>query len=201
MAGSSPKPGFRHLFVKRKFLTVSYGVSKMELKKSFVFAFILIPKQGINVMSKKLILVMGIAVSLSACQHSSNDTSITEVAKASYDAFAVGDMEAWAATQAEDVRWRMPKGFPYGGDYVGSQAVMEGVFSPIGKLWPDFKVEALHFHAAGNVVFIETRMTAGGKTSAALHKGVIVDGKFAEFQAFDDTGFMMRHAGNGESGK
>ena len=173
----------------------------MKLKKSFVFAFIPITKQGINVMSKKLILVMGIAFSLSACQHSSNDTSITEVAKASYDAFAVGDMEAWAATQAEDVRWRMPKGFPYGGDYVGPQAVMEGVFSPIGKLWPDFKVEALHFHAAGNVVFIETRMTAGGKTSAAVHKGVIVDGKFAEFQAFADTGFMMRHAGNGGAGK
>ena len=110
-------------------------------------------------------------------------------------------MEAWAATQAEDVRWRMPKGFPYGGDYVGSQAVMDGVFSPIGKLWPDFKVEALHFHAADNVVFIETRITAGGKTSAALHKGVIVDGKFAEFQAFDDSGFMMSHTSNAGPGK
>ena len=152
-------------------------------------------------MRKNLILAMGIAASLSACQHSSNDAAVIEVAKAGYDAFAVGDMEAWAATQAEDVRWRMPKGFPYGGDYVGPQAVMEGVFSPIGKLWPDFKVEALHFHAAGNVVFIETRMTAGGKTSAALHKGVIVDGKFAEFQAFDDTGFMMRHASKAGSGK
>ena len=78
-------------------------------------------------MCKKLIIVMGIAASLSACQHSSNDAAVIEVAKAGYDAFSVGDMEAWAATQAEDVRWRMPKGFPYGGDYVGPQAVMDGV--------------------------------------------------------------------------
>ena len=159
-----------------------------------VFAFYLISRQVPQPMCKKLIIVMGIAASLSACQHSSNDAAVIEVAKAGYDAFSVGYMEAWAATQAEDVRWRMPKGFPYGGDYVGPQAVMDGVFSPIGKLWPDFKVEALRFHAAGNVVFVETRMTAGGKTSSALHKGVIVDGKFVEFQAFDDTGFMMKHA-------
>jgi len=172
-----------------------------EAKRGLVIALIQIPRQDIDRMNLKLILLMGIAASLSACQHYSNDTSPTKVAKASYDAFAVGDMEAWAATQAEDVRWRMPKGFPYGGDYVGPQAVMDGVFSPIGKLWPDFKVEALHFHTVGNVVFIETRMTAGGKTSAALHKGVIVDGKFAEFQAFDDTGFMMRHASNAGPGK
>ena len=93
----------------------------------------------------------------------------------------------------------MPKGFPYGGNYVGAQQVIDEVFTPIGKLWPDFKVEPTAFHAAGNVVFIETKMTAGGVVSDSIHKAVIEDGKYAAFQVYDDAGFMMAHSTAGQS--
>jgi ketosteroid isomerase-like protein len=124
---------------------------------------------------------------------------VIEAARAGYDAFATGDMEAWAATQAPDAQWEMPKGFPYGGTYVGPQQVIDEVFAPIGELWPDFKVEPTAFHAAGNVVFIETKMTAGGVMSDSIHKAVIENGKYAAFQVYDDAGFMMAHSTAGAS--
>jgi len=135
-------------------------------------------------------------VVLAGCQADSGnqDAAVIAAAKAGYDAFATGDMEGWAQTQAPDSQWEMPKGFPYGGHYAGPQQVIEEVFTPIGELWPDFKVEPTAFHAAGNVVFIETKMTAGGVTSDSIHKAVIEDGKYAAFQVYDDAGFMMAHS-------
>ena len=82
-----------------------------------------------------------------------------------------------------------PKGFLCGGGYVGPQQVIDGVFIPIAELWPDFKVDSTAFHAAGNVVFIETKMTAGGVTNDSIHKAVIENGKYAAFQVYDDAGF------------
>jgi ketosteroid isomerase-like protein len=137
---------------------------------------------------------------LTACgAGSKSDDAVIAAAKAGYDAFASGDMKAWAATQAPDVKWEMPQGFPYGGNYTGPQQVIDEVFTPIGELWPNFKVEPTAFHAAGNVVFIETRMTAGGVTSDSIHKAVIKNGKYAEFQVYDDAGFMMTHSTAGGS--
>ena len=132
---------------------------------------------------------------LTACgAGSKSDDAVIAAAKAGYDAFAAGDMEAWAATQAPDVKWEMPQGFPYGGNYTGPQQVIDEVFAPIAALWPDFKVEPTAFHASGNVVFIETKMTAGGQVSDSIHKAVIKDGLYTEFQVYDDAGFMMAHA-------
>jgi ketosteroid isomerase-like protein len=144
---------------------------------------------------RSLLLSISLVV-LAGCQADSGnqDAAVIAAAKAGYDAFATGDMEAWAQTQAPDSQWEMPKGFPYGGNYVGPQQVIDEVFTPIGELWPDFKVEPTAFHAADNVVFIETKMTAGGVVSDSIHKVVIEDGKYAAFQVYDDAGFMMAHS-------
>lgn len=148
-------------------------------------------------MLKRILTAVVMMIGLTACQGASNqDDATIAAAKAGYDAFAVGDMEAWAQTQAPDVKWAMPKGFPYGGNYVGAEAVINNVFTPISELWPDFKVEPIAFHAAGDVVFIETKMTTGGHISDSIHKVVIKDGKYVEFQVFDDAGFMMSQAVN-----
>jgi ketosteroid isomerase-like protein len=148
-------------------------------------------------MFKKMLSAAVILIAVTGCQgNTNNDEATIAAAKAGYDAFAVGDMDAWAQTQAPDAKWTIPKGFPYGGNYVGSEAVIEKVFAPIGDLWPDFKVEPIAFHAAGNVVFVETQMTTGGEVSDSIHKVVIKDGKYAEFQVFDDAGFMMSQAVN-----
>ena len=149
---------------------------------------------GLNMIIRTL-LIATVAMLLSACQPKSSDDAATiAAAKAGYDAFATGDMDAWAKTQAADAKWTMPKGFPYAGTYYGPEQVIEEVFAPIGALWPDFKVEPVAFHASGNVVFVETRMTTGGLTSDSIHKVVITDGVYTEFQVYDDAGFMMAHA-------
>ncbi len=146
-------------------------------------------------MLKKILSAAVILIAVSACQGVSHEGDATKAApKAGYDAFALGDMDAWAQTQGPGVKWAIPKGFPYGGNYVGAEAVIEKVFAPIGELWPDFKVEPVAFHAVGNVVFIETKMSTGGEVSDSIHKVVIEDGKYAEFQVFDDAGFMMSQA-------
>ena len=148
-------------------------------------------------MFQRILIIAVMVIGLTACQDdSSQDAANIAAAKAGYDAFALGDMDAWAETQASDVEWEMPEGFPYGGKYVGAEEVIQQVFTPIGELWPDFKVEPIAFRASGDVVFIETKMTAGGQTSDSIHKAVIRDGKYAEFQVYDDAGFMMSHAVN-----
>ncbi|MDG1216319.1 MAG: nuclear transport factor 2 family protein, partial [Luminiphilus sp.] len=127
-------------------------------------------------MFQRILIIAVMVIGLTACQDdSSQDAANIAAAKAGYDAFALGDMDAWAETQASDVEWEMPKGFPYGGKYVGAEEVIQQVFTPIGELWPDFKVEPIAFRASGDVVFIETKMTAGGQTSDSIHKAVIRD--------------------------
>jgi ketosteroid isomerase-like protein len=119
-------------------------------------------RRGGFTMFQRILTIAVMAIGLTACQGDSNqDAANIAAAKAGYDAFAVGDMEAWAQTQAPDVKWVMPKGFPYGGEYVGAEEVIQQVFTPNGELWPDFKVEPLSFRVSGDVVFIETKMTAG----------------------------------------
>ena len=134
---------------------------------------------------RTLLIATG-AMLLSACQpESSDDAATIAAAKAGYDAFATGDMDAWAKTQAADAKWTMPKGFPYAGVYYGPEQVIEEVFAPIGALWPDFKVEPVAFHASGNVVFVETKMTTGEDI-------VLVDLTITEIASFIHCDFL-RH--------
>ena len=52
-------------------------------------------------------------------------------AKAGYDAFNAGDMEAWAATMAENSVWTMQGGLPYSGTYYGAAEVKEKVLDQV----------------------------------------------------------------------
>ena len=65
-------------------------------------------------MSIRSLIVAGVFLGLAGCQadSGSQDAAVIAVAKTGYDAFATGDMEAWAQTQAPDSQWEMPKGFP-----------------------------------------------------------------------------------------
>jgi ketosteroid isomerase-like protein len=116
------------------------------------------------------------------------------VAKAGYDAFNAGDMDAWRAVQADDTVWTIQVGLPYTGVYVGPAAVESGVFGPISEMWPDFKVEPIKFYESGNTVFVHGRMTADGLATESVHMIKIVDGKYASFQPFDDSAAMMKAA-------
>lgn len=116
------------------------------------------------------------------------------VAKAGYDAFNVGDMDAWRSVQAADSVWEVQVGLPYTGTYVGPAAVEAGIFGPIGEMWPDFKVEPIKFYESGDTVFVHVHMTAEGLDTESVHMITIKDGKYAAFQPFDDSAAMMKAA-------
>ena len=143
---------------------------------------------------RQIICVLLILGAGTGCDSTSDDKAIIAVAQAGYEAFRKEDMAAWADTQAADVIWTVPKGFPYAGTYIGPESVIANVFTPISAMWPDFQVEAMEYHASGNTVFVKTRMMAGGEVSDSLHVAVIENGKYAKFQVFDDAGFMMQSA-------
>lgn len=138
-------------------------------------------------------VVLGVLL-MAGCSDRADDTAVIDAAKAGYETFASGDMAAWAETQAENVEWQVPQGFPYGGTYIGAQAVLDGVFAPINDLWPDFSVEPVEYRASGNTVYIRTKIRAGGVVSDSMHVAVIENGKYAKFQVYDDAGVMMSAA-------
>ena len=101
-----------------------------------------------------LIAITLLVAFISACQPTTDDSSVLASAKEGYKTFQGGDMTAWANTQAEDVVWTIPEGFPYSGTYLGPQAVIDGVFTPIMQLWPGrgrklstFRKYRFHQHA------------------------------------------------------
>lgn len=57
---------------------------------------------------------------------------------AAYAAFARGDVPAVLAAFAPDIRWIEAEGFPYGGIYVGPEAVLHNVFAKLGSEWDGF---------------------------------------------------------------
>ena len=114
------------------------------------------------------------------------------VVKVGYEAFNTGDMDAWRAVQAKDSVWTIQVGLPYTGTYIGPSAVEKGIFGPIGKMWPDFKVEPINFYESGSTVFVHVRMTAKGLDTESVHMVKVEDGKYESFQPFDDSAAMMK---------
>src|ERR1043165_3898451 len=58
--------------------------------------------------------------------------------KATYEAFATGDIFTVIGTLSPDIAWTEAEGFPYGGTYHGPKAVLEGVFMRLGSEWKGF---------------------------------------------------------------
>jgi ketosteroid isomerase-like protein len=55
-----------------------------------------------------------------------------------YAAFARGDVPTVLAALAPNVSWTEAEGFPYGGTYVGPDAVLQNVFVKLGSEWDGY---------------------------------------------------------------
>ena len=144
-------------------------------------------------MKKYLLLALCLVVSSAlAGHHEKSETSENILAaKAGYDAFNKGDIEAWKKTQAEDVTFKILEGLPYSGTHVGQQTVIDNVFSVIEEYWDGFQVTPIAFYEAGDTVFIHVKMTAEGLDTESLHMATIKDGLFVNFQAFENSALML----------
>ena len=148
------------------------------------------------------ITIIGCALVLAACQQPAPvDTGEADLAvvQGMYDAFAIGDVESVVAAMAEDIVWNEAENFPYadGNPYVGSQAIVEGVFARIVAEWDYWELDLQDKLQRGNRIVFFGRYNAkhkeSGKTISAqfVHVWEVVDGKAASFQQYADTAQVL----------
>ena len=115
-----------------------------------------------------------------------------------YDAFAKGDMPSVLGFLSPDVNWTEAEGFPYGGTYVGPDAVLQGVFMRLGTEWEGFAAVPGEFVDGGEtVVALGTysgTYKATGKSLRAnfAHVWKIQGGKVVRFTQYVDTLIVHR---------
>ena len=150
----------------------------------------------------KKIAIIGCALILAACQQPAPaDTGEADLAvvQGMYDAFAVGDVESVVAAMAEDIVWNEAENFPYadGNPYMGSQAIVEGVFGRIVAEWDYWELDLQDKLQRGNRVAFFGRYNAkhkdSGKTISAqfVHVWEVVDGKAVSFQQYAETAQVL----------
>lgn len=116
-----------------------------------------------------------------------------ETIRAVYEAFAKGDIPTVLGALDSAVEWREAEGFPYGGTYIGPNAVLEGVFMRLGTEWEVFNAVPDEFIDGGDAIvaigtYSGTYKTTGKsfKTPFA-HVWKLQEGKAVRFLQFTDT--------------
>ena len=69
-----------------------------------------------------------------------------------YAAFARGDVATVLAAFAPNISWTDAEGFPYGGTYVGPDAVLQNVFARLGSEWDGYAAVPHEFVASNDTV-------------------------------------------------
>jgi ketosteroid isomerase-like protein len=117
----------------------------------------------------------------------------SELIRGLYTAFANGDVASVVGAFDDDIRWIEADGFPYGGTYVGPDAVVGNVLAKLGSEWDGFSAVPDAFVAEGDVVVALGRYggayKATGKSFSApfAHVWTVRDGKIVRFQQYTDT--------------
>ncbi|MGG0123569.1 nuclear transport factor 2 family protein [Bacillus paranthracis] len=69
-----------------------------------------------------------------------------EIIRSTYEGSASSNAKHLAEALSEKVEWTEAEGFPYGGTYIGVEAIMENVFSQLGSEWDDYKARVNTYH-------------------------------------------------------
>lgn len=120
------------------------------------------------------------------------------VIQGAYNAFAKGDIPGVLGVLSSDVSWTEAEGFPYGGTYIGPNAVLEGVFMRIGTEWDGFAVAPDELIDGGDTVVALGKYSgtykATGKSFQAnfAHVWKFEAGKVVRFIQYVDTLLVHR---------
>jgi ketosteroid isomerase-like protein len=113
--------------------------------------------------------------------------SDVDLIRATYDAFARGDVPAVLANFAEDIEWHAPDVLPHGMDVRGREAV-GAFFAGLVAQWSDFGLEIEDLVAAPTAVLCRGRASGtlnGTPTGYGfVHAFTIRDGKVARFDEY-----------------
>ncbi|KFI21330.1 nuclear transport factor 2 family protein [Nitrosococcus oceani] len=116
-----------------------------------------------------------------------------DIIRSLYKAFAIGDIPAVLAVFSPDMHWTEAEGGPYGGVFIGPDAVLENVFMKLGGEWNGFAAVPREFVADGSTVVALGEYSgsykATGKSFKApfAHVWKFEDGKVVSFQQYTDT--------------
>ncbi len=115
-----------------------------------------------------------------------------------YQAFARGDVPAVLAAFSPDISWTEAEGFPYGGTYVGPDAVLLGVLARLGSEWDGFAAVPREFIASADTVVALGEYSgtykATGKSFKApfAHVWKFSGGLVVSFTQHTDTAVVQR---------
>ncbi|WP_278312374.1 nuclear transport factor 2 family protein [Lolliginicoccus levis] len=110
-----------------------------------------------------------------------------------YDKLAEGDGPGVMAMLAPDISWIEEAGFPYGGTYIGPDAVAANVLGPLASDWDGFRVEPTAILAEGQRVaalgwYSGTGRRAGRSFRARFtHWFTVEDGLITSFEQVADS--------------
>lgn len=125
--------------------------------------------------------------------------SNVDTARAAYEAFSSGDMDALREMFADHAEWVTSDELPLGGHVAGGDAIMDN-FSQIPDYWTDFSVEPEEFMDCGDNVVVRGTQRAsseGGSFEAPfMHLLRFREGKVVYGEFLSDTAKELRALGS-----
>jgi uncharacterized protein len=129
---------------------------------------------------------------------SPNQKSVSnlKLIKATYEAFATGNIPGFLGVLDPGVVWNEAENFPYadGNPYIGADAIVQGVFARIGTDWEYWTITDNEYHETLEGMVIVTaryngkhRITGKVIRAQATHMWTLKDGKITRFQQYADT--------------
>jgi len=123
-------------------------------------------------------------------------TNLEQVQKI-YAGFATGDIPAVLGALDSTIEWTEAEGFPYGGTYVGRDAVLANVFMKLGTEWDGFAAVPAEYICDGDVVVALGEYSgtykATGKSFRApfVHVWRLRHGSLVRFRQHTDTALVQ----------
>lgn len=131
-----------------------------------------------------------------AVQEAEANFDNAQIVQTAYDHFAKGDIPSFLTLLAEKAEWNEAENFIYanGKPYIGADAIVKGVFEPIGNDWEYWKIKNLQLHDLQNGMVLATgRYEAKNKKTGKVldaqvaHVFTLSNGKIVKFQQYTDT--------------
>lgn len=119
--------------------------------------------------------------------------SNVDSARAAYDAFGRGDLEALKENFAEDAVWVTSDELPLGGETRGRDAILAN-FAQIPNYWSTFSVEPNEFIDGGEYVIALGTQRAGNDNGS-------YESSFAHVMKYDGDGKLVRGEFHADSAK
>lgn len=115
-----------------------------------------------------------------------------------YAAFASGDVPTVLGALAPNVSWTEAEGFPYGGTYVGPDAVLQNVFVKLGSEWDGYAAVPHELIANADTVVAlgeysgTYKATGKGFKAPFAHVWKFGEGRVISFRQHTDTAVVQR---------